>query len=126
MTPQEAAVVKGEGLGFTPGPWLVSVEAGDEWWFGAGQQAVIRPANGKSYDSVAVLGGDTPTELADTRLIAAAPALYEALEKARDKFRHYEDLHRVKCTAEGDEKADRNREMADLCDAALAQAGGQS
>jgi succinylarginine dihydrolase len=42
-----------------------------------------------------------------------------ALTKCRDKFLHYEDLHRLKCTAEGDEKADRNREMADMCDAAL-------
>jgi hypothetical protein len=42
-----------------------------------------------------------------------------ALEKCRDKFRFYADLHRLKSTAEGDEKADRNAEMADMCDAAL-------
>lgn len=44
----------------------------------------------------------------------------EALTKCRDKFLHYEQLHRLKCTAEGDEKADRNREMADMCNAVLA------
>lgn len=49
---------------------------------------------------------------------------YEAaLVKCRDKFRHYEQLHRLKCTPEGDEKADRNREMADMIDAALAAQG---
>lgn len=42
-----------------------------------------------------------------------------ALEEARDKFLHYEDLHRLKCTADGDEKADRNREMADKLTEAL-------
>jgi hypothetical protein len=46
--------------------------------------------------------------------------LREALKKARDKFLHYEELHRLKCTSEGDEKADRNREMADELTEALA------
>jgi hypothetical protein len=50
------------------------------------------------------------------------PELVAALQKARDKFRHYEDLHRIKCTAEGDEKADRNRELADEMEAALSKA----
>jgi hypothetical protein len=51
-------------------------------------------------------------------------AMEEALIKCRDKFRHYEDLHRLKCTPEGDEKADRNREMADMCEAALSTRDG--
>lgn len=46
--------------------------------------------------------------------------LVEAATKARDKFLHYELLHRLKCTSEGDEKADRNREMADMLTEALA------
>jgi hypothetical protein len=45
--------------------------------------------------------------------------LRACVEKCRDTFDHYEALHRLKCTAEGDEKADRNRELADLCRAAL-------
>jgi hypothetical protein len=49
-----------------------------------------------------------------------------ALEKCRDKFLHYEQLHRLKCTSEGDEKADRNRDMADMIDAALSSKGGVS
>jgi len=52
-------------------------------------------------------------------LLSRVDKLEEALKKCRHKFLHYEDLHRLKCTAEGDEKADRNREMADMCDAAL-------
>ena len=67
-----------------------------------------------AYEHVCYRAADTITEL------------LEALEKCRDKFRHYEDLHRVKCTAEGDEKADRNREMADLCDGAIAKARGEA
>lgn len=45
--------------------------------------------------------------------------LEEALAKCREKFDHYEQLHRLKCTAEGDEKADRNRDMVVLIDFAL-------
>jgi hypothetical protein len=51
--------------------------------------------------------------------------LVEALTKCRNKFLHYEQLHRLKCTSEGDEKADRNRDMADMCDEALATQAGQ-
>lgn len=52
--------------------------------------------------------------------------LVEALTKCRDKFCFYEQLHRLKCTAEGDEKADRNREMADMCDGVLDKIGGDA
>lgn len=46
-------------------------------------------------------------------------AMREALGKCRNKFREYEQLHRLKNTAEGTAKAKRNSEMADMCDAAL-------
>jgi hypothetical protein len=46
-------------------------------------------------------------------------ALRAIVTKCADKFDHYEQLHRLKCTSEGDEKADRNRELADMCRAAL-------
>ena len=52
--------------------------------------------------------------------------LLEALDKCADKFEHYEQLHRLKSTSEGDEKADRNREMADLCRTAIAKARGEA
>jgi hypothetical protein len=60
--------------------------------------------------------------------------LVEALTKCRDKFREYERMHlakvqapdrgdildvRDKANAEAEAKAQRNREMADMCDAAL-------
>lgn len=45
--------------------------------------------------------------------------LEAALRKARDKFREYEQLHRLKNTPEGVEKAKRNCEMADELSAAL-------
>jgi hypothetical protein len=49
----------------------------------------------------------------------ALERLREALGKCADKFDFYEQCHRLKCTADGDEKADRNREMADMCRDAL-------
>ena len=45
--------------------------------------------------------------------------LEAALRKARDKFREYEQLHRLKNTPEGVEKAKRNCEVADELSAAL-------
>jgi hypothetical protein len=49
----------------------------------------------------------------------AVSELVEALTKCRDKFREYEQLHRLKNTVEGTAKAKRNSEMADMCDAAI-------
>jgi hypothetical protein len=71
----------------TPGPWEHVIEDGDEWWFGAGNQARIRRVDGKQYESVGVLGGDEPNELADAALIAAAPLLAQALIDAGDALR---------------------------------------
>lgn len=42
-----------------------------------------------------------------------------ALLRCRDVFLHYEELHQAKGTADGNVKAARNREMADVCSAAL-------
>lgn len=42
-----------------------------------------------------------------------------ALEKARDTFRHYAELHRAKGTLSGDEKAAANEDMARLMADAL-------
>lgn len=50
--------------------------------------------------------------------------LREALGKCADKFDFYEQCHRLKCTADGDEKADRNHEMAEMCRAALKTSPG--
>lgn len=52
-------------------------------------------------------------------LLTKLAEVERAATKARDTFLHYEQLHRLKCTSEGDEKADRNREMADMLSEAL-------
>jgi hypothetical protein len=59
------------------------------------------------------------TQAAATIAKGRIERLEAALAKCADKFDFYEQLHRLKCTAEGDEKADRNRELADMCRAAL-------
>jgi hypothetical protein len=74
--------------------------------------------------------------LANGFLIAAAPALYEALERCRAKFSVYAEMHRAKIgTKDADSpkkmdavlaKVERNLEMAALCEAALAQARGEA
>lgn len=73
-------------------------------------------------------------------LIAEAPGLYEALEKAAARFREYAQMHRAKADEMPDamnhvqhaehlsrcKKATSNREMAELCEAALSRARGES
>lgn len=107
----------------TPGPWaLDSDEEYDIMIDGDDPFACVLEGF--------LVGAHRPTREANAALIVAAvnalPSLLdenerlrEALERAEAKFRHYDDLHRLKCTAEGDEKADRNREMADMCRTAL-------
>lgn len=43
---------------------------------------------------------------------------YETLRHCAEVFREYERLHRIKETPEGDQKADRNAQMALLCESA--------
>jgi hypothetical protein len=72
--------------------------------------------------------------LANARLIAAAPELYEALEAARDKFTDYARQHQLKAERASDsyeqgermQKADANLDMALLCDRALSKARGDA
>ena len=75
----------------TPGPWSHVVEAGDEWWFGDGDQAVVVPqTDAKRFpDFVSVLGGDTPEEIATARLIALAPDLAVLCADAIDALEFY-------------------------------------
>lgn len=55
-----------------------------------------------------------------TRPSKAKPyTIKAALVRARDQFRMYEESYRALGTPEGIEKAETNREMADLCEAAL-------
>jgi hypothetical protein len=48
----------------------------------------------------------------------------EALALAAQQFRTYEGLHRAKGTADAHEKAETNRQMAEMCEAALERNGG--
>lgn len=70
----------------TPGPWRVEIRAGDEWYFGGGndQEFVIRglkdPEAGGD-DPIAVYSADTEEDRANARLISAAPELLEALKE---------------------------------------------
>ena len=59
-------------------------------------------------------------DMAIAKMIARAPLMVAALYNATLKFREYADMHLAKCTPEGDAKARANREMADLCEQALA------
>jgi hypothetical protein len=58
-------------------------------------------------------------------LTAERDALREALTKCRGRFYEYADSHTNKGTTEGDAKAARNMEMAQMCDAALKNASGE-
>lgn len=60
-------------------------------------------------------------EPANAQLIAAAPAMLAALEKAEATFRHYGDLHAAK---PDEAKAKRNYDLADEFRAAIARAKG--
>lgn len=67
---------------------MTEKRAGDEWWFGGrdGAEIVIRPADGKPYDSVAVVGAQMSSEGVDdanARLMAAAPELLEACQELK-------------------------------------------
>lgn len=62
---------------------------------------------------------EPPVEVRLEALSKSNKRLREALEKARDKFREYQKLHLAKNTPDGTRKAQANRAMAEMCDAAL-------
>lgn len=115
---------------FTPGPWVAHP-------FASGELRLVH-----SHDplkpriaTVCYADGSRSTHDANAHLIAASPEMFEALEKCRDKFREYEGVHTLKLrdykgkeplnyAAEIQFKINRNREMADMCDATLAKARG--
>jgi hypothetical protein len=68
---------------FTPGPWTYEVHELSEGFSG-----IVYAANGMR------VGTDHLSE-ADARLIAAAPALYEALKEAREGLRYVRERHGV-------------------------------
>lgn len=118
---------------FTPGPWHVDGHR----VFGSGGAFLAsawypRAANDARQDGESWLAMRERTQavrdaieretVANARLIAAAPDLYEALETAAEVFNVYAQLHAEKGTTDGDRKAEANRAHAKRCEAALAKA----
>ena len=60
----------------------------------------------------------------DAQLAFAAPDLADVVERNAQTFERYAELHRAKCTPEGDRKAAENQAEADRCRAALLKANG--
>jgi hypothetical protein len=107
---------------FTPGPWKFF------WRQPSNETACVFSADdavdGKWICDLSPLRMRDETE-ANAALIAAAPAMFEALTKAAETFRAYERLHRAKETPEGLAKAEANARTAEMCEAALSQAQPQ-
>ncbi len=86
----------------TPGPWRSELEAGDEWWFGSGEQAVIRYGD-TGWESVMVGPGNDAAELANAEFIAAAradvPMLLDTLDTVEAALRTALDCF-DECTGE--------------------------
>lgn len=78
-----------ESKKFTPGPWVI-IPGGDEW--SQGRIATIEPAPEEmteiNYWTVAEVNNRRHESAANALLIAAAPDLLEALEKALDALAH--------------------------------------
>jgi hypothetical protein len=74
-------------------------------------------------DIVRMLGSDALSEDESERIIREVQK-DEALRAAGEQFRAYEAHHRAK-GGEADEKAERNRQMAEMCEAALGPADAE-
>jgi hypothetical protein len=113
-------------VAFTPGPWVAFDRATVSNIYTTGNDGSLL-AQAHSYD--AYISDKRPgraERLANARLIASAPELYEALKAAARTFRMYEELHREKGTVEGAQRAAANGSMARRCEDALAKAEGRS
>ena len=103
---------------FTPGPWWIDGQ-------GIGPKSF---ADDQSYGITTPVAYieeyDWPeNHVANAHLIAAAPELYEALEKSAEVFRVYQAHHEYK----GDEKkAERNKVYAEQMEAVLNKARGEA
>lgn len=108
---------------WTPGPWFTEPREDIDLY---------------AFEVRAPDGGDVPWWIAsihvlppdqhevNARLIAAAPEMAAALEKAAAQFEFYEQSHRAKGTQDGDAKAETNRAMAAEIHAILARIKGAS
>jgi len=105
----------------TPGPWFIAAWA-------ASDSAEITASSRAGMIGIAIVergADDAPTypvdfeQIANARLIAAAPDLLEALKSAAEWFQGYADGHAAKGDAD---KAERNQDRADACRVAIAKA----
>jgi len=116
---------------FTPGPWeyVPGTEHHGPYvsgpWGGdvcdcytISQPTLLSTANGGPSKPVLF---QAECAEANAALIAAAPDLYEALERARDQFKFYAISHMAKDPPDV-EKAKTNRDMFEMCEAALSKA----
>lgn len=111
---------------FTPGPWFydgdhVFVDSRFQECCGRGD------ANGECC-GIPNVGGDygtiAETSERDAPLIAAAPCMFEALSRITPEF--VQLLAHTESVAAIAEYADNDREIIELCQAALAKARGQT
>ena len=65
----------------TPGPWIINLRGVND------HIGAIGPIFGYNYDSLE-LDPDNPRDMADARLVSAAPDLLAACEDALEGFRH--------------------------------------
>jgi len=109
-------------IGHTKGPWSVH----------PGHYPGFLVVKGASFNiSVVTTARDLDfndfcARRADAHLIAAAPDLLEALERAAIQFRHYELSHREKGTDDSMRKAEVNADLAYDLEQVIAKAKGEA
>lgn len=106
----------------TPGPWSVHgiVQNTGSISICAGQLGIADVTNAVSAADL-VRGREPKAQMANAKLIAAAPLLLDDLIAAAAQLRKYETLHRAKGTADSLAKAEVNAELASRFEHTIAQ-----
>ncbi|MEE1869034.1 hypothetical protein [Pseudomonas auratipiscis] len=98
-----------------PGPWAVNQSSPD-----ADQDKVSIEVGDGVYFICQVDGG--MHQMANARLIAVAPEMFDDLALAAQTLRRYEALHRAKNTDDSFKKAEVNAELASRFERTIAKA----